>query len=144
MLFTSCWTTTTEISLMLRQCSLRQVVTRTRYWVAISPLYVPIVYCCNSGICHDRITLFIIPITYGLVGPPVEVKALYRLVKHQPSSLKTASYVDAWDLRRLYTFSFRRQRDAAKRKQTPRDWMEWVGFSTHPVFSNASFLVRLP
>ena len=57
---------------------------------------------------------------------PAQVKVLYGLVKHQPSNVKMSSYIDAWDLRRLYTFAFRRQLDAAKRKQRPRDWLKWA------------------
>lgn len=62
------------------------------------------------------------------------MKALYGLVKHQPSNVKTSSYIDAWDLRRLYTFAFRRQLDAAKREQRPRDWLKWACSPT--VFGN--------
>lgn len=54
-------------------------------------------------------------------GMPLQVRELYRLVKYEPKNAKTESYVDAWNLRRLYTFSFRRQLDAAKRDQNPRD-----------------------
>jgi len=50
-----------------------------------------------------------------------EVRALYGLVKYDTAKPKLESYIDAWDLRRLYTFCFRRQRDAAKRGQKPRD-----------------------
>ena len=54
-----------------------------------------------------------------------QVLKLYDLVKYSPKDGKQ-SYKDGWDLRRLYTFTFRRQLDAFKRKQTPRDWHVWT------------------
>ena len=50
-----------------------------------------------------------------------QVKELYRLMKHDVADAKQSSYLDAWDLRRLYTFCFRRQLDTVKRGQMPRD-----------------------
>jgi len=52
----------------------------------------------------------------------MEVKELYRLVGFDSKNPANDCYVDAWDIRRLYTFAWRRQNDAAKRKQVPRDW----------------------
>ena len=49
----------------------------------------------------------------------VQVKQLWKDVKYHPK--EDHSYKDSWDLRRLYTFCFRRQLDAFKREQTPRD-----------------------
>ena len=49
-----------------------------------------------------------------------QIKKLYEEVKFEPKDPKSA-YKEAWDLRRLYTFAFRRQLDAYKRGQTPRD-----------------------
>ena len=51
----------------------------------------------------------------------LQVKSLYRLVKFDSSNITHDSYVDSWDLRRLYTYAWRRQLDAEKRKQLPRD-----------------------
>ena len=67
-----------------------------------------------------------ITLTYGWFtnGPfqtPQQVKCLYRMVKIESSNPVHDSYVDAWDLRRLYTYAWRRQNDAAKRGQVPRD-----------------------
>ena len=63
-----------------------------------------------------------------------QVQALYKLVKFDCGNIKQASYQDAWDLRRLYTFAFRRQLDAKKRNQIPRDWdLEWP-FCFHDSF----------
>lgn len=42
------------------------------------------------------------------------------MVKYQALSKKEA-WTHAWDLRRLYTFAYRRQLDADKRGQKPRD-----------------------
>lgn len=53
-----------------------------------------------------------------------EVKKLYKLVKFESKNIKNDSYCDAWELRRLYTFAFRRQNDAEKRSQRPRDRWE--------------------
>ena len=53
-----------------------------------------------------------------------EVKKLYKLMKFESKNIKNDSYCDAWELRRLYTFAFRRQNDAAKRSQRPRDRWE--------------------
>ena len=52
----------------------------------------------------------------------LQVKSLYKLVKHDSLDVKKDSYLDSWDLRRLYSYSFRRQLDAAKRGQVPREW----------------------
>ena len=49
----------------------------------------------------------------------LQVLKLYELTKVTPWEQQV--YREAWDLRRLYTFSFRRQLDAFKREQTPRD-----------------------
>ena len=45
-------------------------------------------------------------------------------MKFESKNIKNDSYCDAWELRRLYTFAFRRQNDAAKRSQRPRDRWE--------------------
>ncbi len=47
---------------------------------------------------------------------------MYGLLKFECKNPKQEAYTDAWDLRRLYTFAFKRQGDAAKRGQRPRDW----------------------
>lgn len=52
----------------------------------------------------------------------LKVRELYSLVKYDTKDPKKDSYHDAWDLRRLYTFAWRRHRDAQKRGQSPRDW----------------------
>lgn len=49
-----------------------------------------------------------------------QVNKLFSLFKYKPSKPKEA-YTVAWDLRMLYTFAYRRQNDAQKRGQTPRD-----------------------
>lgn len=51
-----------------------------------------------------------------------QVRALYGLMKYDTANPKRAAYMDSWHLRRLYTFSFRRQLDTQKRGQKPRDW----------------------
>lgn len=51
-----------------------------------------------------------------LLGP---IKGLYQVMGAQADRRQT--YVDAWVLRRLYTYARRRQQDAAKRNQTPRE-----------------------
>ena len=51
-----------------------------------------------------------------LLGP---IKSLYHVMGAQADRRQT--YVDAWVLRRLYTYARRRQQDAAKRNQTPRE-----------------------
>ena len=55
-----------------------------------------------------------------------QVKKLFDLVKHKGSKLDARA--DAWDLRQLYTFAFRRQRDSSKRGQVPRDYGWVVGW----------------
>ena len=54
--------------------------------------------------------------------PAVQVRSLYTMMKYDIQNPKRAAYMDAWHLRRLYTFSFRRQLDTHKRGQKPRDW----------------------
>ena len=49
-----------------------------------------------------------------------QVVELFKDVKFQPKSPQQANW-DAWDLRRLWTFLWRRSGDAAKRGQIPRD-----------------------
>ena len=49
------------------------------------------------------------------------MKELYKLMKYDTMDVKKDSYLDSWDLRRLYSYAFRRQLDAAKRFQVPRD-----------------------
>ena len=49
----------------------------------------------------------------------LQIISLYKLFKHQPRPKE--AYVAAWDLRRLYTYAYRRQNDAEKREQVPRD-----------------------
>ena len=53
----------------------------------------------------------------------LEVLQLFKAMHFQPARPNQA-YLDAWDLRRLWTYTWRRQRDAQLRDQTPRDW--WV------------------
>lgn len=55
-----------------------------------------------------------------LASRAAQVVKLYKLCSYQPK--KKESYTAVWDLRRLYTYSFRRQLDAFKRNQVPRDW----------------------
>lgn len=54
-----------------------------------------------------------------IVIPDRQVKKLLDM--HKVKVGKNDAFVQAWDLRRLYTFAFRRQNDAVKRSQTPRD-----------------------
>lgn len=71
----------------------------------------------------------------------LQVKALFSLVKLDPAD-PTDSYLDAWDLRRLYTYAWRRQNDAAKRKQIPRDPgypIPWWFYSNVPRYIYISF-----
>lgn len=49
-----------------------------------------------------------------------KVKKLYEQVGIEPKIGSRQFYLDAWDLRRLYSFSLRRQKDAKKRGQRPR------------------------
>ena len=49
----------------------------------------------------------------------LEVEKLFRDVDHIPKNPKQG-YDDAWDLRRLWTFLWRRQKDSYKRGQVPR------------------------
>ncbi|CAE7858911.1 unnamed protein product, partial [Symbiodinium sp. KB8] len=49
-----------------------------------------------------------------------QVKQLYEHVGIEPKIGNRQYYLDAWDLRRLYSFSLRRQKDAKKRGQRPR------------------------
>ena len=49
-----------------------------------------------------------------------EVESLFQKVAYTPKQTSQASW-DAWDLRRLWTFLWRRQKDAAVREQTPKD-----------------------
>ena len=53
--------------------------------------------------------------------PLLQVKELYKLMKYDTTDVKKDSSLDSWDLRRLYSYAFRRQLDAAKRNQFPRD-----------------------
>ena len=48
-----------------------------------------------------------------------QVEKLYELVGVDPK--QGASYTEAWDLRRLITFGWKRQLDSFKRGQTPRE-----------------------
>lgn len=50
---------------------------------------------------------------------PIQVEHLYDMVNVSVDS-PTQFYREAWDLRRLFTFSWRRSRDAQKRMQAPR------------------------
>lgn len=52
----------------------------------------------------------------------LEVKHMYTLLKYNTTNPKMEAYQDAWHLRRLYTFAFKRQHDAEQRGQRPRDW----------------------
>ncbi len=54
-----------------------------------------------------------------IVAP--EVKHMFTLLKYHPTNPKMEAYQDAWHLRRLYTFAFKRQNDAEQRGQRPRD-----------------------
>ena len=49
----------------------------------------------------------------------MQVKKLFEDVNYEPGAREV--YIAAWDLRQLYTFAFRRQNDATKRNQRPRD-----------------------
>ena len=49
----------------------------------------------------------------------MQVKSLYDLVGYKPGPRE--AWFDAWNLRQLYTFAFRRQRDCEQRQQQPRD-----------------------
>lgn len=50
----------------------------------------------------------------------LQVEALYDEVDTNPDKANQF-YMDAWDLRRLFTFAWGRQRDAEKRQQVPRE-----------------------
>lgn len=43
---------------------------------------------------------------YFLGVPAVQVRSLYTMMKYDIQNPKRAAYMDAWHLRRLYTFSF--------------------------------------
>lgn len=49
-----------------------------------------------------------------------QVSQLFGLVDYVPDNPKQA-YLDCWNIRRLMNFACRRQKDAARRQQTPRD-----------------------
>ena len=51
----------------------------------------------------------------------LQVNSLFHLVKYTPAGRE--AYCDAWNLRQLYTFAFRRQKDSDQRGQRPRDWL---------------------
>ena len=51
----------------------------------------------------------------------LQVNSLFHLVKYTPAGRE--AYCDAWNLRHLYTFAFRRQKDSDQRGQRPRDWL---------------------
>ena len=61
-----------------------------------------------------------------MMGSKTKVKKLYegRGCEPNPKLGEKQYYLDAWDLRRLYSFALRRQRDAEKRDQTPRDSLQ--------------------
>eukprot|EP00435_Cladocopium_sp_Y103_P030111 s1467_g7.t1 len=53
--------------------------------------------------------------------PKRQVCDLFKMVKYNPAHRE--AYCDAWNLRQLYTFAFRRQKDSDQRGQRPRDWV---------------------
>lgn len=48
------------------------------------------------------------------------MEKLYDLLEFVPKNSRQP-YIDAWNIKRLYGFAHRRQKDAAKRNQRPRD-----------------------
>ena len=50
---------------------------------------------------------------------PIEVRDLYKKMAHQPANPKQ-DYLDAWALKHMYTYAWKRYSDAKKRDQTPR------------------------
>ena len=50
---------------------------------------------------------------------PGQVKFLYQKLDFTPDDPSQA-YKDAWSVKRLYGYARRREKDAARRKQTPR------------------------
>lgn len=51
---------------------------------------------------------------------PWEVNKLFDLLEFLPQNPKQP-YLDAWNIKRLYGFAQRRQKDSERRGQTPRD-----------------------
>ena len=51
---------------------------------------------------------------------PLKVERLFEKIPYIPEEPKQP-YVDGWNVRRMLTFAVRRQGDAARRKQTPRE-----------------------
>ena len=48
------------------------------------------------------------------------MKALFEKVAVEPSNPKQA-YLDAWAVRQMLSFAFKRQKDADRRDQTPKE-----------------------
>lgn len=76
---------------------------------------------------------------YDRFSSLLQVKSLYKLMKYDSMDVKKDSYLDSWDLRRLYSYSFRRQLDATKRAQVPRDWGLNKTIYTDPCFEFSGF-----
>ena len=55
-----------------------------------------------------------------LVHETCQVKRLFRMVKHVPEDPSQAAF-DAWDLRQLWTYLWKRSKDSVDRGQQPRD-----------------------
>lgn len=74
----------------------------------------------NTCVAMVRPVNLLINFSYQLSMPNIymsSLRNLYKLVNFDSNNVAHDSCADAWDLRKLYTFAWRRKLDAFKRKQ---------------------------
>ncbi|CAK9110084.1 unnamed protein product [Durusdinium trenchii] len=73
----------------------------------------------NTVILHEMANCWGLKPKIGKGRIQKEVEVFYGYVGLSPT--KNQSYRDAWTLKRLWGYACRREKDACKRRQTPRD-----------------------
>ena len=63
--------------------------------------------------------IFVGPLSNVFFKFPVEVRILFQKMAFKPTDPKQ-EYLDAWSLKHMYTYAWKRYSDAKKRGQTPR------------------------
>lgn len=94
-------------------------------WIKLSYLDNGEVVFCTKTIQTNHQVLLTLLEEFGLKSKTIDflveqVGALFDVLGYVPDNPKQA-YLDAWNLRRLLSFACRRQKDAHRRGQTPRD-----------------------
>ena len=89
------------------------LIKRLQCWsVQLQDVCLPFFLCLNQTVDKH---------IYSCLGStPLEVRKLFEKIPYIPED-KNQCYLDGWDLRRLTRFTARRQKDADRRSQVPRD-----------------------